>query len=339
MSVSNPVSNSAEAPPIAPAEPEGVHASVGQSDLIRIAFIGLATGIIGSGIWSAFGHPHILGAVAVAVGGYPILREALRDILHRRMTMELSMTIALVAALAIRETFTALVITGFVLVAEVLEDLTVSRGRRAISRLLDFLPRHASLRSGDTLVDTPVDELRPGDRILVVPGSRIPVDGTVMDGESSVDQAALTGESRHVDVRPGDHVLAGSINLSGAIDVEAERVGADTTFGHIVEAVEHASEKRAPIQKIADRLAGYLVYCAIAAAGVTFAMTRDPRATISVIIVAGACGVAAGTPLAILGAIGRAARFGADHQGRYLPGSAVVGGYGRAGQDGYADVR
>jgi Cd2+/Zn2+-exporting ATPase/Cu+-exporting ATPase len=315
MRVSNPVSNAAETAPIAPAEPEGVHASVGRSDLIRIALIGVAAAMIGSRVWSAFGHPHMLGAVAVAVGGYPIFREAVRDIAHRRMTMELSMTIALVAALAISETLTALLITGFVLAAEVLEDLTVSRGRRAISRLLDFLPRHASLRSGDTLLDTPVDELRAGDRILVVPGSCIPVDGTVMDGESSVDQAALTGESRPVDVTVGDHVLAGSINRSGALDVEVERVGPDTTFGRIVEAVEHASERRAPIQKIADRLAGYLVYCAIAAAGLTFAMTRDPRATISVIIVAGACGVAAGTPLAILGAIGRAARFGAIIKG------------------------
>jgi len=315
MPVSNPVSNATETVAAADAEPHEGHAPIARSDLIRIGVVALAAGIVESHRWSVLGYSHLLGALAVLGGGYPIFKEAVRDIVERRMTMELSMTIALVAALAIGETFTALLITGFVLIAEVLEDLTVSRGRRAISRLLDFLPRHASLRTGGTLVEVHVEELRAGDRILVVPGSRIPADGTIMDGESSVDQAALTGESRPVDVTVGDHVLAGSINRSGAIDVEVKRVGPDTTFGRIVEAVEHASEHRAPIQKIADQLAGYLVYCAIAAAALTFAITRDPRATISVIIVAGACGVAAGTPLAILGAIGRAARFGAIIKG------------------------
>ena len=225
------------------------------------------------------------------------------------------MTIALVAALAINETLTALVITGFVLIAEVLEELTVSRGRHAISRLLELLPRRATLQGTGGPTNVSVDELRPGDRILVVPGACIPVDGAVIDGESSVDQAALTGESLPVDVASGAHVLAGSINLHGALGVMVETVGADTAFGRIVEAVEHAAESRAPVQRIADRLAGYLVYCAIGAALVTLTTTHNPRATISVIIVAGACGVAAGTPLAILGAIGRAARLGAVIKG------------------------
>jgi P-type Cu+ transporter len=157
--------------------------------------------------------------------------------------------------------------------------------------------------------------LRVGDRVLVRPGGRLPVDGIVVDGESSDDQATITGESLPVDMRPSSRVFAGSMNRSGALEIESDRVGRDTTFGQIIEAVEHASQRRAPIQKISDRLAGYLVYGALAAAAVTFAVTRDVRSTISVIIVAGACGVAAGTPLAILGAIGRAARFGAIIKG------------------------
>src|ERR1700739_1185554 len=113
----------------------------------------------------------------------------------------------------------------------------------------------------------------------------------------------------------GAVVYAGTINQSGALELRVERLGRDTTFGKIIEQVEHAEKSRAPIQKIADRLSGYLVYFAMAAAVLTFVITHNLRSTISVIIVAGACGIAAGTPLAILGAIGRAARQGAIIKG------------------------
>jgi Cd2+/Zn2+-exporting ATPase/Cu+-exporting ATPase len=129
-------------------------------------------------------------------------------------------------------------------------------------------------------------------------------------GSSFVDQAAITGEPMPVEKSAGDKVFAGTINQSGALEVMAERLGRDTTFGHIVEAVERAERSRAPIQKTADRLSGYLVYFALGAAVLTFILTHNIRSTISVVIVAGACGIAAGTPLAILGAIGRAAQQG-----------------------------
>jgi Cd2+/Zn2+-exporting ATPase/Cu+-exporting ATPase len=130
-----------------------------------------------------------------------------------------------------------------------------------------------------------------------------------------VDQAAITGESLPVEKVPGTTVFAGTINQSGALEVRTTGIGRDTTFAKIVEAVERAQESRAPIQKTADRLAGYLVYFALGAAVLTFILTRDARSTISVIIVAGACGIAAGTPLAVLGAVGRAARHGAIVKG------------------------
>ena len=113
----------------------------------------------------------------------------------------------------------------------------------------------------------------------------------------------------------GSVVYAGTINQTGALEIRVERIGRDTSYGRIIEAVEHAERSRAPVQQLADRLAGYLVYFALTAAVITFIITRDPLSTISVIIVAGACGVAAGTPLAILGGIGRSARLGAIIKG------------------------
>jgi heavy metal translocating P-type ATPase len=140
-----------------------------------------------------------------------------------------------------------------------------------------------------------------------------------------VEQAAITGEAMPVEKAPGDGVYAGTINQSGALEIAAQKLGRDTTFGRIIEAVERAEKSRAPIQKTADRLAGYLVYFALGAAILTFILTHNIRSTISVVIVAGACGIAAGTPLAILGAIGRAAHQGAIIKGGlYLEALAAV---------------
>ncbi len=160
-----------------------------------------------------------------------------------------------------------------------------------------------------------LSEVHAGDVLVVRPGGHIPVDGTVVTGHSFVDQASITGESLPVEKGPGTKVFAGTINHSGVLEIEAEKVGRDTAFGRIIEAVERAENSRAPIQRLADRLAGYLVYFALGCAALTFLITRDARSTISVIVVAGACGIAAGTPLAILGAIGRAARYGAIIKG------------------------
>jgi heavy metal translocating P-type ATPase len=293
---------------------DGEHA-FGWPEATRIACVALAAAAVWFRLWEPFASISLIGVLGVVIGGWPIFTEAVVNIAARRMTMELSMTIAIVAATAISEFFTALVITLFVLVAEVLERMTVSRGRHAIRDLLDFLPRSVSVRRAGAVRDVETDELTVGDAVLVNPGGRIPVDGTVVGGHSFVDQARITGESMPVEKTAGALVYAGSINQSGALEIRAERIGPDTSYGKIIEAVEHAERSRAPVQRLADRLAGYLVSLALGAAILTFLLTRNMYSTISVVIVAGACGIAAGTPLAILGGIGRAARLGAIVKG------------------------
>ena len=279
-------------------------------EINRVLFVAAAAGAI----WFLRGAPNpyitAIGVTCTLVGGFPIFLEAYENITQRRMTMELSMTIAIVAALAIREIFTALIITFFVLVAEILEGLTVGRGRQAIQRLINLLPSKATVRRQGEWKDVSILEIAIGDDVLARPGTRIAVDGKVVGGHSFVDQAPITGESMPVEKGAGAVVYAGTINQSGALEIRVERLGRDTTFGKIIEAVERAEKSRAPIQGIADRLSGYLVYFALAAAAVTFLITHNARSTISVVIVAGACGIAAGTPLAILGAIGKAAQDG-----------------------------
>ena len=287
-------------------------------ELLRIGFVALC----GLGSFLEIGRTFGVDFVALAgvlIGGSPILAEAFSALAARRMTMELSMAIAITAACAIGAFFTAVIIVLFVLVAEVLEHMTLSRGRRAIAELVDLLPQRATMRCGGIPQEVRVAELRVGDTIVIKPGARLPVDGIVLSGHSFIDQSSVTGESMPAEKLPGATIFAGTINQSGALDVRATRIGRDTAFGKIIESVEEAERSRAPIQKTADKLAAYLVYFALGSAALTFVITQDIRSTISVIIVAGACGIAAGTPLAIVGAIGRAARQGAIIKGgRYL---------------------
>lgn len=301
--------------PSSPHEGELDDPRVARGDLVRIGLVGVAVVVAWLLPWRPVMRIDAVAFTATLAGGYPIFKEAFEAVRERRMTMELSMTIALVAALSIREAFTALVIVFFVLIAEALEHLTVGRGRRAIQDLLDLLPREVNVRRAQGVTRIAAASLGIGDLVVIKPGARVPVDGRVETGHSFVDQSAITGESLPVEKVPGANVFAGTMNQSGALEVRATGIGHDTTFAKIVEAVERAQESRAPIQKTADRLAGYLVYFALGAAALTFLITRDARSTISVIIVAGACGIAAGTPLAILGAVGRAARHGAIVKG------------------------
>jgi heavy metal translocating P-type ATPase len=288
-------------------------------DYGRIAVIIVAIAVSRFHPLPAIGGFDPVGIVAAVLGGYPIFREAIRDALARRMTMELSMSIALIAALSIREVFTANVIIVFVLAAEIIEEMTMDRGHRAVEDLVGGLPDTVEVlrASGCAKAVTVVDaaDVRIGDIVLVRPGKRVPVDGLVVEGNAFVDQSAITGELNPVEVTCGSNVYAGSVSQSGALQVRTDSLGSQTVFGRMIEALRRTEETRAPVQKLADRLAGYLVYFALACALVTLLITRDARSTIAVIIVAGACGIAAGTPLAILGALGRAARIGAIVKG------------------------
>jgi cation transport ATPase len=204
------------------------------SEAARIGVVLIAAAAVWFRVWEPFPAFSVIGALGLAIGGWPIFKEALENVVERRMTMELSMTIAIVAAAAIGELFTALVITLFVLVAEVLEGMTVGRGREAIRDLLEFLPREVTVRRGGAIRSIPAQELTVGEAVLVAPGGRIPVDGTVLSGHSFVDESRITGESMPVEKTAGAHVFAGSINQSGALEINAERIGRDTSFGKII---------------------------------------------------------------------------------------------------------
>ncbi|MBK8082431.1 MAG: cation-translocating P-type ATPase [Devosia sp.] len=297
----------------------------GPVELFRIAL----TGLCALAVWLQWpDHSYVsfadqlyfnfswYGLVGLVVGGWPLFAEAFDSLRRRRMTMELSMGIAVVAAAYTGYFFVALIVTFFVLIAEALEGLTLERGRRAMRDLLALLPDEVQLRRDGRVVSAAIAEVAIGSIVVVAPGARLPVDGEVVAGHSFVDESRITGESMPVEKVAGRFAFAGTINQSGAIEIRAERIGRATTYGQILETVEEAERSRAPVQRLADRLAGYIVYVALGFAAFEYWITAgDINSTIAVIVVAGACGVAAGTPLAILGGIGRAAQMGAIIKG------------------------
>lgn len=291
---------------------------IDRGDLTRVLICLILTAIVGSVelfLPDAAWRLQLVIAVTViglVYGCWPIIKESWNDIRARKMSMDLSMLIAIAAAALIGQWLTSLVIVVFVLLAEILEDLCMDQGRDAMSDLMAFLPRRIRVRSGESdVIEMPLSQVKVGQIVMVSPGGRIPVDGEVLAGSSTVDESRITGESMPVALSVGSRVYSGSVNQDGALEIKVSRVGEDSSYGRIISALKDAQSSAAPVQRLADKLATALVVIAIAGAVLTWLLTYDLRSAISVIIVAGACGVAAGTPLAMLASMARVAGAGA----------------------------
>ena len=215
----------------------------------------------------------------------------------------------------------AAVITTLVLLGQVLELRARRRTGRAIRALLELAPPRARRIVDETIdEDVSLEDVRPGDRLRVRPGERIPLDGTVLEGESAVDESMVTGESLPVEKRPGDRVIGGTLNGAGSLVVRVDRVGRDTVLARIVEQVAQAQRSRAPVQALADRVAGVFVPAVMAVAAVSFAAWLlwgpEPRLThaivnaVAVLIIACPCALGLATPMSVMVAMGKGATAG-----------------------------
>jgi Cd2+/Zn2+-exporting ATPase/Cu+-exporting ATPase len=262
-------------------------------------------------VWRVVGLPlDLIGLVATLIGGSPVWKEAWEAIRERHINMEITMAAGVGAALLIGQFATGAIIVAFTLFSMYLEDLTKSRGKNALEVLLRAAPQTANVRRADAWAEVTVKEVRAGDRVLVKPGEKIPVDGEVVSGASSVVEAAITGEPFPREKQAGASLFAGTINGAGALEMRADRTGEDTTYARIVALVKQATERPGRTQLLADRVAQGIVYVVMAAAVLTWVFTHNPVTVVSVILSAGACGVAAGTPLAILAVTANQTRRG-----------------------------
>jgi len=269
--------------------------------------------------------PSWLAVAAVLVGGFPIFRNVLRAFRNRTVTSHALMTLGILGALSIGQYAAAAVIVFFMRFADFLEGFTTERSRQAIKELLKLTPETARVEREGREVEVPAEEVRKGEVVLVKPGERIPVDGRVLAGHASANQAPITGESIPVEKGVGDPVFAATICERGVLRVQTERVGAETTFGRILRLVEEAEATKAPVQRFADRFTAYYIPVVLAAAGVTYLLGRNPSAAVAVVLVACSCAIAMATPTVVLASVGRAARRGIIVKGgRYLEALAKV---------------
>jgi len=241
------------------------------------------------------------------------------------VTSHALMTLGIAGAIAISQYAAAAVIVFFMRLADFIEGYTTERSRQAIKELLKLAPETARVERDGREVEVPADQVTRGEVVVVKPGERIPVDGTVLEGRASVDQAPITGESVPVEKQSGDPVFAATICERGALRVRTERVGRDTTFGQIVRLVEEAEASKAPVQHFADRFTAYYIPVVVVAAVLTYLIGGSATAAVATVLVACSCAIAMATPATVLAAVGRAARRGIIVKGgRYLEALAKV---------------
>jgi Cd2+/Zn2+-exporting ATPase/Cu+-exporting ATPase len=288
-------------------------------NLVTGAFISVVAAVVLGGIAAerlgllekvAEKVPAWLLVLAVLIGGFPIFRKVFQALKARVITSHALMTIGILGALAIRDYSAAALIVFFMRLADFLDTFTTAKSRQAIKHLIQLSPETARIERNGEEIEVKIDDVKLGDTVLVRPGERIPVDGKVTSGYSSVNQAPITGESIPVEKAEGDEVFAATINERGILKVRALRVGSDTTFGRIIKLVAEAESAKSPVQKFADRVTAYYIPVVLVLAGLTFLIGRDPVATVAVLVVACSCAIAMATPIAVLASVGSAARRG-----------------------------
>jgi Cu+-exporting ATPase len=297
-------------------------------------FAGLLAGseVSDIGVWSQklFGYRYAL--FAAVLGGARILYGALDSLFAGRLGADLAVAIACIAAILIDEPLVAAEVVFIALAGECLEAWTFVRTQRGIHKLVEVFPRKCWLLRDGQEVAVNTNEIRNGDRVRVKPGKKVPVDGVVVEGQSSVDTSPLTGESVPVEKRPGDEVLAGSVNQLGVLTVEAKRVAERTVAGQVIELTAKALKDKASSQRQADRLAQYFLPVVLGLALLTFAfnvayqfgpfkpptqrlalgpaMRVSVYPTLAVLVVACPCALILATPAAVIAALGRLAGTG-----------------------------
>lgn len=254
--------------------------------------------------------PVPLALAVVVIGGYPIFWSALQGLRRRQITINAVMSIGILAAAATGEVISAALIVFFMLIARFLEGKTTGRARRAIAELAELAPKTARVKREGGEETIAVAALQLGDRVVVRQGEQIPIDGMVLVGQATVNQAPITGEALPVEKNTGDEVFAGTLAERGYLEVTVQRMGMQTALGRIIHLVEEAETQKSPVQKFADRFSAVFLPCVLTLAALTLLISHHLEAAVAVLVAACPCAVGLATPLSVVAAVGAGARRG-----------------------------
>ena len=255
--------------------------------------------------------PFDIAWVAIVLCGLPIVLEAVIGLVTAfDIKADVLVSLALIASVCIGETFAAGEVAFIMQLGGLLEELTVARARAGIEKLVHLTPQTARVLRGDREEIIPAEQVKLGDRIRVLPGEGVPVDGVIRSGQTSINQAVMTGESLPVDKTVGDTVSSGTVNQFGAFEMEATKVGEDSSIQRMIRLVQSADAGKAKIVGIADRWATWIVVIALTAAALTWLISGQIIRAVTILVVFCPCALVLATPTAIMAAIGNATRHG-----------------------------
>jgi Zn2+/Cd2+-exporting ATPase len=252
----------------------------------------------------------VLALAAVVVGGIPIIIGAIRGIIRTELNVDELVAIAIIVSVIFREYLSAGFVAFMMLFGKILEDFTAARAETALEDLGKLMPATAHVRRGGKDIEISLNEVIVGDEVIAKSGERIPIDGLVIEGQASVNQAPITGESVPVAKVKGSEVYAGTLNELGAVVIKATRIGDSTTLAKIVDLVEEAEENRAPIVRLADRYAKYFTPLILTISVLVYLFTRNLTSALAVLIVACPCALVMATPIAVIAGVANGARRG-----------------------------
>ena len=252
--------------------------------------------------------------LAVVISGIPLLYLAIWRIIHNpgisKISSALLICVAMFAAIAIGDLFAAGEVAFIMAIGALLEEATTNRAKKGLKQLISLAPAKGRRLTDGKEEMIPAEEIRQGDIVRILPGETIPVDGKIINGETSVDQSVMTGESLPVDKGVGEEVFCGTINCFGSIDISATKVGENSSLQKLIRMVRDAENKQAPMQRIADRVASWLVPVALLIAVLAYVYTGNIVTAVTVLVVFCPCALVLATPTAIMAAIGQATRHG-----------------------------
>ena len=274
-----------------------------------ITFLALGGGSLLLSFFAPAALPVNPAWLAILLCGAPIVREAAVGLFTRfDIKADVLVSLALLASVAIGEIFAAGEIAFIMQLGSLLEERTVAKARAGIEKLVRLTPRTARRVTAAGEESIPAEAVAVGDRLRVLPGETIPVDGVVRAGQTSVNQAVMTGESLPVDKGPGDEVFSGTVNQFGSFEMEAARVGEDSSIQRMIRLVQSADAGKAKIVGLADRWATWIVVAALASAALTWLLSGQVIRAVTILVVFCPCALVLATPTAIMAAIGNATR-------------------------------
>ena len=286
---------------------------LGSRDFFRIALAGVLTLASylwdrGSGVQSSWGVG--LALTALVLSGLPIIWGAYQGLSQRRVNVDELVGLAIIACLIEGEFLTAAVVSFVMVFGAMLEEATSNSARKAVESLVRLSPDTVTLIASGQTQTVPLIEVKVSDLLLVKPGERIPVDGVVMKGFTSVDESSMTGEPMPREKGVGDKIYAGTLNQYGVVEVEATRIGEDSTLGKVIKLVSEAERHKPQAVKLIDRYARWFTPMILLAAAITWLITGEAGRAITVLIVGCPCALILAAPTAIVASIGRAAKSG-----------------------------